>query len=222
MIIFFSFLIHILFGWPCQYNQAEMPLSTPHLSSSTAASITTSTTPIPHTQLQKSNHLNFPISDLPYELRQLVYASHLSLLPPLQVNATALRPIRYPDLIRSPSLFACNLSLPCFYQNATFAFDSVADLVLFARPSQSHHVRSIRIQSYQDRKGGDWVYTSQKCFPSLESIVFEVSEGKELLYDREGWLERVIDALREGRGTKRRDLIVSVERDGGRCISEVL
>lgn len=66
------------------------------------------------------------------------------------------------------------------------------------------------------------MYTSQKCFPSLESIVFEVSEGKELLYDREGWWERVIDALREGRGTKRRDLIVSVERDGGRRISEVL
>jgi hypothetical protein len=53
--------------------------------------------------------------------------------------------------------------------------------------------------------------------------VFDLSEGKELLYDDlEGWWERVIDALREGRGARRRDMTVSVDRGGGKCLTEVL
>ena len=202
-----------------------MPLEASHRDrppKPTKESPVTTTTPIPHIPLQNSHRLTFPISHLPYELRQLIYANYLALLPPLYINPASRRPFPYPDPIRSPSLFACHISLPFFYQNATFGFNSVADLLLFARPPQSHHVRNIRIQGHRDRKGGDWVYISQKCFPDLESIVFEVSAGKELPRDLETWWDRVIDALREGRGTKRGDLIVSVERGGGMCLTEVL
>jgi hypothetical protein len=189
----------------------------------TTTSSTTTIAPIPHTTLQKSHCPTFPISNLPYELRQLIYASYLSFLPPLQVSSMSLRPFPCLGPIHSPSLFACDLFLPCFYQNITFAFNSVADLLLFSRPPQSQHVRRIRIQSHQDKKGGDWVYICQKCFPSLESIVFALSEDKELQYDDlEGWWERVIDALREGRGARRRDMTVSVDRGGGECLTEVL
>lgn len=197
------------------------------LSNSTMATATTTisaitTTLIPHPALCKSRQPVFPISNLPYELRQLIYACYLSLLPPLNINTTTLQRIPQPALLRSSPLFACDIAPPLYYQHATFSFASVNDLVLFARPPHGRLVRSIHILSQHDRRGGDWVYSAQRCFPGLEEIVFEFSSVSESQLNLEGWWERVVDALREGRGSKRGWMRVSVEKDGGECLTEVL
>jgi hypothetical protein len=209
-------------------NITKQMLLFPHqdrLSSTTMATTTTTiitTTLIPHTPVNKFHRPTFPISELPYELRQLIYSYYLSLLPPLHINKNTLRSLPHPALIRSSPLFACDIPPPVFYKHATFAFSSVADLLLFARPPHGHRVRNVRILSHQDGKGGDWVYCTQRCFPDLEEIVYEMPEGQEMQCELEGWWERVLDALREGRGTKREELRVSVEKGGGQCLTQVL
>ena len=66
------------------------------------------------------------------------------------------------------------------------------------------------------------MYSAQRCFPGLEEIVFEFSRGREPQFELEGWWERVVDALREGRGSKKGWLKVSVEKGEGECLTELL
>jgi hypothetical protein len=163
--------------------------------------------------------LTFPISDLPYELRQLIYARYLAILPPLRITPTTLRRLPHPALLRSSPIFVRDIAPPLFYQRATFSFTCVADLLVFARLPHRHHVRKIRILSLHDKEGGDWVYSAQKCFPGLEEMVFEFAEDQEIHVDLDGWWERVLDAVREGRAgggrRRRRGLRLSVEDGGG-------
>lgn len=83
-------------------------------------------------------------------------------------------------------------------------------------------MRSIRILSCQDRKGGDWVYSVQSCFPSLEEIIFDLQAECESQFDLKEWWARVVDAFREGRGSKRKGLRVGVEKGDGECLTETL
>lgn len=83
-------------------------------------------------------------------------------------------------------------------------------------------MRSVRILSCQDEKGGDWVYSIQRCFPSLEEIVFEMEAECESQFDLDEWWERVVDALREGRGAKRGWLRVGVRKGEEECLTEAL
>jgi hypothetical protein len=188
--------------------------------SNTRTTTTSTTIPVQTPdKAQSALPLTCPISDLPYELRQLIYARYLAILPPLRITPTTLRRLPHPALLRSSPLFARDIAPPLFYQRATFSFNCVADLLLFARPPHGHHVRKIRILSPHDRKGGDWVYSAQKCFPGLEEMVFEFAEDQEMHWDLDGWWETVLDAVREGRAgggrRKRRELRLSVEGGEG-------
>lgn len=52
--------------------------------------------------------------------------------------------------------------------------------------------------------------------------MFEFAEGQELQFNLDDWWERVLDALREGRGAARRELRASIEKGGGACLTEIL
>jgi hypothetical protein len=186
------------------------------MATNTTATNTTATNTTASTPLALCT---FPIAALPYELRQLIYASYLTLLPPLHITPATLRRLPAPALLRSSPLFVRDIAPPLFYQGATFSFTCVADLRRFAYKPHGHHARRIRILNHRDNNGGDWVYSAQKCFPALEEMVFELADEGQMVLEE--WWDRVIDAVREGRGMRIGGLIVGVER-GERLLTEVL
>jgi hypothetical protein len=149
--------------------------------------------------------IRFPIANLPYEIRQLIYVQYLTTLPALSItkdNALLALHTIYPLALAFPFL-THEISPALFYQNATFSFSFGEDMKAFASLySRPKDVRKVRILYGKDKyPRRDWVFLLSSIFPggTLEELTFVMEEDVKIGWGCvfRGWFERVEGAVRE-------------------------
>jgi hypothetical protein len=181
-----------------------------------------------------SSNFRFPISELPYEIRQFIYREYLQQLPECRITCSnALHGLHHETALALASpFFASELSPRLFHDVSAFSFSRGEDLKMFSSAAaRAETVRTVRIcygpPEPQDR---DWVFLAQSCFWALEELTFVLEGEWAGLFA--SWWEMLVDAVGEGMSNpgrlerlrgKRGSLTLSVENgEGGRCVSKVL
>jgi hypothetical protein len=155
----------------------------------------------------------FPIAQLPYELRQLIYSHYFASLPAQDITCSNARLPHHsviPLALSSPFLEfdpASNL----LYRNTTFSFSCPEALKTFSKTLSSgsgnvdkkKEVRKVKVlYGRYDQPTRDWVYLLTSNFPQLEEVTFLVDTEKSG-FDVElgcfgNWWGCVRNAVREG------------------------
>ena len=145
----------------------------------------------------------FPISRLPLEIRNEIYAFHLASLPPLLITADNFSSLLHKEtqLSRSSSYFISEISPSIFYSNCIFTFSSPKVLRQFAAATGSDRVAKVRIKygRLSQCHHTDWVFALFQNFKRLEEVTF-ILQGQENMVGMElfeQWWECVKDAVRE-------------------------
>jgi hypothetical protein len=178
---------------------------------------------------------SFPISDLPYEIRQLIYTFYFASLPTQNITCINGRlPLHTltPLCLASPFL-ASDPAPSLFYKHTEFSFSCPTGLKTFAEciSDMKQDIRRAKIMyGRYDQPTRDWVYLLTSNFEELEEMTFAVdkdSGGLGMGHMCFGnWWGCVRDAVREGlhpdsRDREKRRVVLRVE-DGEWGIEEVI
>jgi hypothetical protein len=143
--------------------------------------------------------IRFPIANLPYEIRQLIYVQYLTTLPALSItkdNALLALHTIHPLALAFPFL-THEISPGLFHQNVTFLFSFGEDMKAFASLySRPKDVRKVRILYGKDKHPRrDWVFLLSSIFPggALEELTFVMGEDVKIDWGCafRDWFERV-------------------------------
>ena len=157
----------------------------------------------------------FPIAQLPYELRQLIYTYYFASLSTQEVTCPSAG-LPHPHhsltpLAQSSPFLECDPVPKQFYRNATFSFSCPEALKSFSTALSSaaknvdgrKDVRKVKIvYGRYSQPTRDWVFLLTSNFPWLEEVTFAMDGEKSEFGAGHGcfgnWWGCVRDAVREG------------------------
>jgi hypothetical protein len=160
------------------------------------------------TEINPVSSTLFPISNLPQELRNEIYAHYFASLPPLSItpdNVTSAIHNRTNLSLSSP-YFESDILPSTFYSNSTFSFSNPKFLRNFAKGEGRDKVAKVRIEygTLSRCHRTDWVFLLFQNFEHLREVTFAFDANG---MDRDGscfkqWLGCVRDAMREAANSR--------------------
>jgi hypothetical protein len=146
---------------------------------------------------------SFPISWLPAEIRNEIYACYLASLPPLSINSDNISSSLHEEIPLSLSspYFKSDIQPSSLYSNLTFSFSSPKVLRQFAKTKGRHRVAKLRIEYGKLSRchHTDWVFVLFHNFEKPEEVTFVLQgggNGEEVELFQQWW-ECVKGAMRE-------------------------